>query len=77
MGFDYMVDNDLSVKLIEVNTNPCLDTPCLLLQRLIPQMLDQSLKLSLDPFLKASQSQYSSASDFSVGEIKYELVYES
>jgi tubulin---tyrosine ligase len=40
MGFDYMLDEDLNLTLIEVNTNPCLDTPCLLLQRILPQMLD-------------------------------------
>ena len=36
MGFDFMLDSDLRVQLIEVNTNPCLETPCLLLSRLIP-----------------------------------------
>ena len=55
MGFDYMLDSDLNLKLIEVNTNPCLDTPCLLLQRMIPQVLDQTLKLAVDPFLRASE----------------------
>jgi tubulin--tyrosine ligase len=46
-----MIDEDLNLFLIEVNTNPCLDTPCMLLQRLIPQMLDQTFKLAIDPFL--------------------------
>jgi tubulin--tyrosine ligase len=31
MGFDFMLDDNLNLTLIEVNTNPCLDTPCLLL----------------------------------------------
>jgi len=31
MGFDFMLDMDLNLVLIEVNTNPCLDTPCMLL----------------------------------------------
>lgn len=31
LGFDYMLDEDLNLTLIEVNTNPSLDTPCLLL----------------------------------------------
>ena len=31
MGFDFMLDEDLNLTLIEVNTNPCLDTPCMLL----------------------------------------------
>ena len=36
MGFDFMLDDNLNLTLIEVNTNPCLDTPCLILQRIIP-----------------------------------------
>jgi len=55
MGFDFMLDTDLKLTLIEVNTNPCLDTPCLLLNRLIPQMLDQTMKLAVDPFINANQ----------------------
>jgi tubulin--tyrosine ligase len=55
MGFDFMLDEDLNLTLIEVNTNPCLETPCFLLQRLIPQLLDQTLKLAVDPFLTVSQ----------------------
>lgn len=35
-GYDFMIDENMRVYLIEVNTNPCLDTsPCPLLQRLI------------------------------------------
>ena len=41
LGFDFMLDENLKLTLIEVNTNPCLETQsCILLQRLIPQMLD-------------------------------------
>ena len=40
LGFDFMLDEDLNLSLIEVNTNPCLDTPCILLQRIILQVLD-------------------------------------
>lgn len=36
LGFDFMLDTDLNLMLIEVNTNPCLDTPCMLLQRMVP-----------------------------------------
>ena len=40
MGFDFMLDDEMNLSLIEVNTNPCLDTPCILLQRIILQVLD-------------------------------------
>lgn len=40
-GYDFMLDEDGKVYLIEVNTNPCLDTsPCPLLQRVVGQVLD-------------------------------------
>lgn len=37
MGFDFMLDADLKLYMIECNTNPCLETDkSILLQRLIP-----------------------------------------
>ena len=37
MGFDFMLDADLKLYLIECNTNPCLETDkSILLQRIIP-----------------------------------------
>jgi hypothetical protein len=45
----------MKVYLIEVNTNPCLDTsPCILLQKLIPNLLDQTFKVCVDPFLQSA-----------------------
>lgn len=31
LGYDFMIDEELKVYLIEVNTNPCLEQPCNLL----------------------------------------------
>jgi hypothetical protein len=45
---DFMIDSDFNPWLIEINTNPCLELACPLLSRLIPQMLDQALRLTLD-----------------------------
>lgn len=53
-----MLDSDLKLKLIEVNTNPCLETTGTLLQRIIPSVLDQTLKLAVDPLLRATEHQY-------------------
>ncbi|CAE7276453.1 TTL [Symbiodinium natans] len=47
-GFDFMVDENFRVWLIEVNTNPSLDLCCSLLMSMIPKMLDEALSLSLD-----------------------------
>ncbi|CAI2383827.1 unnamed protein product [Moneuplotes crassus] len=47
-GFDFMIDSDLKVYLIEVNTNPCLETPCSLLSCIIPNVLDNTFRLTFD-----------------------------
>ena len=48
LGYDFMVDNDLTVWLIEVNSNPCLDESSPLLKRLLPRMLDDAFKITID-----------------------------
>ena len=47
-GFDYFIDKDYNVFLIEVNTNPCLEESSRLLNRLLPRMLDDLFKLTID-----------------------------
>ncbi len=44
-----MIDADFKVYLIEANTNPCLELSCPLLARIIPAMLDNAFRLSVDP----------------------------
>lgn len=48
-GYDFMIDDDFRVYLIEANTNPCLELSCPLLARIIPAMLDSAFRLSVDP----------------------------
>ena len=43
-GYDFMVDEDFNVLLIEVNTNPDISLCCPLLAMLIPTMLDNAFK---------------------------------
>ena len=43
-----MIDEKLEPWLIEVNTNPCLEETSALLKKLLPRMLDDAFKLSLD-----------------------------
>ena len=50
-GFDFMIDEDFTVYLIEANTNTCLETNSSVLSRLIPVMLDSSFRIALDPLL--------------------------
>lgn len=44
-----MIDEDLKVWLIEVNTNPCLELCSSHLARLIPAVVEGALKLGIDP----------------------------
>ena len=48
-GLDFMVDDEFRPYLIEVNTNPCLELSCSLLSRIIPQMLENSFRIAVDP----------------------------
>ena len=74
-----MLDSDLNCYLIEVNTNPALDCSCLLLQRLLPYMLDQAMKIAVDPFVGATPAQYGAASgcEVSISDVRYEMIYET
>ena len=47
-GFDFMLDSDFNVWLIEVNTNPCIEESSKLLQTLLPRMLDDLFRLTID-----------------------------
>lgn len=49
-GFDFMVDSNYRVWLIEVNTNPCLDMCNSYLSCLIQNMLADTLRLTVDRF---------------------------
>lgn len=77
-----MIDEQFKVYLIEVNTNPCLDTsPCALLHRLITTVLDQTFKLCVDPFycnpdLKKQEAQYGlgSGTEMSLQNFMFEMV---
>jgi hypothetical protein len=51
-GIDLMLDESLKLWLIEVNTNPSLDETNQFLQALIPRMLDDALKLTIDQQFK-------------------------
>lgn len=53
-GYDFMIDTDYRVTLIEVNNNPCLCTPGDTTGELIPAMLEDIMKLAIDPIFPAS-----------------------
>ena len=48
-GLDFMIDRDFKPWLIEINYNPCLEINCPLMERIVPAMLENSLRVGLDP----------------------------
>ena len=53
-GYDFMIDEDFRVWLIEINTNPYIGTPNEYMQNLVPAMIDEMLGIVLDPFYPPS-----------------------
>ena len=47
-GYDFIVDSDFNIWLIEVNTNPCLEESSKVLRMLLPRMINDALKLTVD-----------------------------
>jgi hypothetical protein len=47
-GYDFMVDSQFKLWLIEVNTNPAIDDCSPMLKAMIPRMLDDAFKLTID-----------------------------
>jgi len=47
-GYDFILDEDMNIWLIEVNTNPCIEESSNLLKIYLPRMIDDMLKLSVD-----------------------------
>ena len=50
-----MIDENFKVFLIEANTNPCLEICSPLLARIIPELLDNSFRIAIDPLYQPSQ----------------------
>ena len=48
-GLDFMIDDNNKVWLIEVNTNPCLALSSSLLARIIPNMIENAIRIAIDP----------------------------
>ena len=55
-GYDFMIDQGGYPWLIEVNTNPCLEESSKLLGMLMPRMIDDAFRLTLDPLFYGSFS---------------------
>jgi hypothetical protein len=49
LGYDFLIDEDFRIWLIEVNTNTYFGVPNVYIADLLPKMMDDLLDLVLDP----------------------------
>lgn len=75
-GLDFMIDENFKVWLIEANTNPCLETGCSLLTRLITNMIDNVISLAVDPLFPPPSSWRKRTNNWSMETFKFELIYD-
>jgi Tubulin-tyrosine ligase family len=68
LGFDFLIDEDFRVWLIEVNTNPYLGVPNEYIEKLLPNMLDDMLDITVDQFIPPLNKRIREQNDF-------ELIY--
>ena len=47
-GLDFMIDQDFHPWLIQCNSNPCLEISCPLLSTIVPAMIENILRISVD-----------------------------
>ena len=75
LGFDFMLDTDLNVYLIEVNQNPCLETLCDQQRILITNLVADTLSLTIDPVFALERSSPDVKHTPDTYKTRYELVY--
>jgi len=57
MGYDFLLDEDFNVFLIEINTNPGLEISSEIIKILVPRMIDDALRLTVDDVLQSDYIQ--------------------
>lgn len=75
VGFDFMIDQQLKVYLIEVNKNPCLSTLSQPQSVLISKLLRDTFTLVLDPFFLTQSKVVPEVARSGVSLTDFELVH--
>ena len=47
-GYDFILDNDFNPWILEINNNPGLGISSPVIQKLVPRMIDDALRLTID-----------------------------
>jgi Tubulin-tyrosine ligase family len=75
LGFDFMLDTDLNVSLIEVNENPCLAALSERQGLLMNSLVQDTLALTVDPVFNLGHCSTSRFSDDCTYKTRYTLVH--
>ncbi len=78
-GYDFMVvDDEFRLYLIEANINPCLGVTSSFSSRFIPALVDNTLRIALDPLFPPPADFAGSKRNVAdaLPEIRYELIFD-
>lgn len=70
-GYDFMVDRKMKPFLIEVNTNPCLELASKYLAVIIPNMIENAVKIAVDSVFPPPSGEYVAFAEKN----KFELIF--
>ena len=65
-GYDFMIDDNYNPFLIEINTNPGFEISSPLIDMLLPRLIDDAFKLTIDADFYLSNIYINSPSNFPV-----------
>ena len=52
LGYDFMIDEEFNVWLLEINKNPGLSESSPIVKMLLPRMIDNTFSLTIDKLFK-------------------------
>lgn len=56
LGYDFLIDDDFKAWLLEINKNPGLSFTSNVTKRLVPRMIDDCIKITIDSIFKSENS---------------------